>query len=453
MARMRLRTVEMALATCLLAPFAQSVHAQAPTQIEEVVVTARRHNQDAQVCVDLAQPPAQRVASCTQALQRPVMDQSELSEYIDQYNLALLGKVKVVRNPRGNALPGVTYRGMLLDLRANALTALGNRDAAILDYTQSLELNRGDLVAFSSRSNLFLDKDPERSIRIESDLDEDVRKDWTEGITLYNEGVNFESHGQIDRAIDAYRKAVLLLPSYARAHVDLGRLLESKDPAASLLELTEAIRLDPWIPGAAAFKGRMAINLSLGQLEPALEDLNQIIARDATDRATYLNRGFIKEKQGSLEGALADYSRSIEIAPSASAYFDRANAYAQLDDPDNALVDFGAALALDPKNLAALIGRADLNYAVRRLAQSRDDYTRLIAAQPKKADWFFKRGNVYFDMGNFAAAYHDYSASLALNPDQADVLYNRAVTAEHMGSVKDAENDRRRARALTALTQ
>ena len=77
-------------------------------------------------------------------------------------------------------------------------------------------------------------------------------------------------------------------------------------------------------------------------------------------------------------------------------------------------------------------------------------YTRLLAAQPKDADLFFKRGNVYFDMGNFAAAYRDYSVSLALDPDQPDVLYNRAVTSERMGSVKDAENDRRRARAVTA---
>jgi tetratricopeptide (TPR) repeat protein len=244
-----------------------------------------------------------------------------------------------------------------------------------------------------------------------------------------------------------------LLPSFARAHVDLGRLLKGVDPSASLQELGDAIQLDPWIPDAAAFKVRATLNLSLGQLEPALEDLNQVIARDDQDGAAYLNRGFVKEKQGSLQGALLDYSRSIAIAPSASAYFNRAGVYAQMDEPDKAVLDFSAGLAIDPKNVAARMGRADLNHAAGRYPDSRDDYTRLIAAQPKNADLFFKRGNVYFDMGDFAAAFRDYSVSLVLDPNQPDVLYNRAVASERMGSVKDAENDRRRARALTALPQ
>ena len=436
-----------ALVIGLFAPFFPCGHAAQIDQIDEVVVTARRHS--AQVCVDVAQSPTQRVAACTRALQQPVIGETELAEFMIQFSRALLGNAEMIRDGRGAALPGVTYRGMLLDLRANALTLLGRREEAIVDLTDALDLNRRDLVAFATRSSLILDKGYDRTIP-QSDLDEDVRKVWAEGIKTYNDGVKFESRGQFDRALDAYHNAVRLLPSFARAHVDLGRLLKAKDPGASLAELTDAIQLDPWIPGAAAFKGRVALNLSLGRLEPALDDLSQIIARDDKDGVAYLDRGFIKEKQGNLEGALGDYSRSIELAPSASAYFDRANVYVQLDDPDRAVVDFGAALAINPKYVPALIGRADLNYTARRFADSLTDYTRLLAAQPKDADLFFKRGNVYFDMGNFAAAYRDYSVSLALDPDQPDVLYNRAVTSERMGSVKDAENDRRRARALTA---
>jgi hypothetical protein len=169
---MRWRTAQAALGICLLASLCKFVHAQ----VEEVLVTARRHNQDAQLCVDIRQPAAQRVASCTQALQQPVMAQSELAGYMDQYNHALLGNAKIARDPRGIARGGITYRAMLLDLRANALTVVGEREAAIIDYSHALELNRGDLVAFCSRSNLILDKNPDRSIRIESGLDEDVRR-------------------------------------------------------------------------------------------------------------------------------------------------------------------------------------------------------------------------------------------------------------------------------------
>jgi tetratricopeptide (TPR) repeat protein len=145
-----------------------------------------------------------------------------------------------------------------------------------------------------------------------------------------------------------------------------------------------------------------------------------------------------KEQLGDLEDALKDYGRSVEIAPSASAHFDRANLYVQLDQPEKALADFNAALAIDPKNIKALIGRADENYGARHLAASLADYTRVIEAQPKNAEVFFKRGSVYFDLGDFAAAYRDYSASLVLAPKQPDVLRNRALAAERMGSNKDA---------------
>jgi hypothetical protein len=116
MSSMRLRAVETAFAICLLAPFSQSVPAQ-----------------DAQICVDVARPPEQRVPRCTQALQQPVMGPSELAGYIDQYSHALLG---------------ITYRGMLLDLRANALTVLGKRDEAIADFTEALALNETTWLRF-----------------------------------------------------------------------------------------------------------------------------------------------------------------------------------------------------------------------------------------------------------------------------------------------------------------
>ncbi len=154
-----------------------------------------------------------------------------------------------------------------------------------------------------------------------------------------------------------------------------------------------------------------------------------------------------KEQLGNLQSALDDYGRSIAVAPSASAHFDRANLYVQLDQPDKALVDFNAALAIDPKNIKALLGRADMNYGARRLAESLADYSRAVDAQPRNADVFFKRGSVYFDMGEFAAAYRDYSVSLTLDPRQPDVLRNRALAAARMGTLTDAQKDRQRAQA------
>jgi tetratricopeptide (TPR) repeat protein len=219
-------------------------------------------------------------------------------------------------------------------------------------------------------------------------------------------------------------------------------VLKTQDPNAALAEFNRALELDAQ---STALNSRAGLYLSLGQFEPAIRDFDELIAHDSSNSLAYLNRGVAKEQRGDLESALKDYGRSVEIAPSANAHFDRANLYVQLDQPDKALADFNAALAIDPKYLKALIGRADENYGARHLADSLADYTRVIAAQPKNAEVFFKRGSVYFDLGDFAAAYRDYSVSLALDPQQPDVLRNRALAAERMGTLKDAQQDRQRA--------
>jgi tetratricopeptide (TPR) repeat protein len=365
---------------------------------------------NARICGDLTQPPAARVASCTLVRKQAVLTD--------------IGKAMVLHN------------------RANALMALGQRDAALADLSEALTLNPRDEIALASRATLYLDMNQPDLAR--ADLEKLKLINPTNGTAFYNVGITEQTLGDFDKAVDDYRTAVRLLPSFAPAHAALGVVLKAKDPNAALAEFSRALELDAQ---STALNSRASLYLSLGQFEAAIRDFDALITRDSADGLAYLNRGVAKERQGNLQGALEDYGRSIDVAPTASAHFDRANLYVQLDRPEQALADFNAALALDPKNIKALLGRADMNYGARRLTESLADYTRVVDVQPKNAEVFFKRGSVYFDMGDFAAAYRDYSVSLALDPKQPDALRNRALAAERMGTTKDAEQDRQRARA------
>ncbi|HEY6458031.1 MAG TPA: tetratricopeptide repeat protein [Steroidobacteraceae bacterium] len=365
---------------------------------------------NADICADPTQPPAARMTNCTLVLKEAALHGQELAH--------------------------------VLDNRANALMALSKRDDALADLNEAIAANPRDEIGLASRATLYMDV--HRADLAEQDLDKLKLINPNNGTAFYNAGVTEQASGDLDKAVDDYRTAVRLLPSFAPAHAALGALLKVKDPNSALAELNRALELDAQ---STALDSRASLYLSRGQFEPAIHDFDELLARDSANSLAYLNRGVAKEQAGNLQGALEDYARSIEVAPSASAHFDRANLYVQLDQPDQALADFNAALEIDPNNIKALLGRADMNYGARRLTDSLTDYTRVVAAQPKNAEVFFKRGSVYFDMGNFAAAYRDYSVSLALNPQQPDVLRNRALAAERMGTSKDARNDRQRARA------
>lgn len=329
------------------------------------------------------------------------------------------------------------------DNRGVVLNALGRRDEALADFAHAIALDPLDLVAYSNRATLGLSTG--RLDLAIADLSHVISAEPANGMAHYNRGIAYERSGQLDKALDDYRSAMRLQPAFAPAAAALGRLLKDKDPDAALSALSAAIRLDP---RSAALRSRATLYLSLGRFDEALRDFNQVIANDGSDAISYLDRGVTNEKLGHVENAIPDYSRSIELAPSAAAYVNRGNAYASQRQPVKALADFDAALALDTNNLPALLGRANANYARQMRAASLDDYTRVIAADPTNAIAFFKRGNVHFDLREFAAAYSDYSDALKLDPTQAVALYNRGLVAVRLGRLKDAAADRRRALAL-----
>jgi tetratricopeptide (TPR) repeat protein len=252
-----------------------------------------------------------------------------------------------------------------------------------------------------------------------------ISADPANGMAFYNRGVAYQRSGNPSKALDDYRSAVRLLPSFAPAHVALAALLDAD--ARERLESPDA---------------------SQSELSETLRDLDRIIARNGSDSVAYLHRGVANEELGNLQGAIADYSRSIQLAPSAAGYFNRAGVYQRLQEPEKALADFTAALQVDPKYVPALIARAEENYAHGQLPASLEDYSRVIQVDPSNATAYFERGNVLSDLQKFMEAFSDYSESLKLKPDQPDVLYNRAVAAERIGRLKDAENDRRRAQEL-----
>lgn len=89
-------------------------------------------------------------------------------------------------------------------------------------------------------------------------------------------------------------------------------------------------------------------------------DLNETIRLDAENAEAFLFRARTLRMLGRIDQALADYSRSIELKPSAEAYMGRGGALQEefTTEGEQALADLNAALRLDRKLLAAYKYRA-----------------------------------------------------------------------------------------------
>jgi tetratricopeptide (TPR) repeat protein len=454
-----------------------SVHSVSSDSGEQLII-----REDFLVCIDQKQPLPKRVSTCTMVMEHgskmSLESDQEASLYVSiaaafqeigddptalrclnsavkadpKYEHAWLARANfyVSKANFADALPDYSAAlkinpkdPVAYDNRGIALHVMGKREEAIADFTSAISFDPQDVTAYSNRATLNLAAN--RLDLVIADLTVVIRAAPANGMALYNRGTAYERSGETDQALEDYRRAVRLLPLFAPASAALGRLLKDKDPGEAVHELSEAIRLDPRSP---ALKSRAILYLTLGRLDQALQDFDQVIANDGADSVAYLDRGVTNEKLGNLEPAIRDYTRSIELAPSVEVHVNRGNVYLNLQQSEQALADFNAALALAPDNLPALLGRANAEYARKALAESLHDYTQVIERDPKNVAAYFKRGNVHYDLKEFAASFTDYSDALKLDPQQAVVLYNRALAAGRLGRRNDAAEDRRRALLL-----
>ncbi len=195
---------------------------------------------------------------------------------------------------------------------------------------------------------------------------------------------------------------------------------------------------------------------------------------------TYFERGNAKYVIDDYEGAIADFTKAIEINPNyAKAYFDRGNSKLSLNDYSGAVEDYEKAVEIEPDNLAYIsqCGEVKLNllndytgaiYYFNKLISidsksnySHDkmsdysfflrgvakhnlqdyrgaiaDYSKAIEIDPNYAEAYFKRGNAKYDFQDYKGAIADYSRAIEINPRYAsDAYYNRGLAKIILGQI------------------
>lgn len=125
----------------------------------------------------------------------------------------------------------------------------------------------------------------------------------------------------------------------------------------------------------------------------------------------YVNRGIAHEDSGSLDEALKDYSRAIELRPQRSdTYINRGLVYGKKGERLRAIEDFTRAIELNPSDALA----------------------------------YNNRGLAYRQTGDFAQALKDFEAALKINPGLGAVYHNMSIVYSEAGEFEAAfEADRK----------
>lgn len=249
---------------------------------------------------------------------------------LEKRDLALQEFEKAIDKASGNKEKATAYydRGRFyLLFRPRPYATPSSRDIpgamelSVRDFSSAIALDSTDPSYFHSRAGCYLALDKEE-LAIE-DLNAGIRLDPK------NAGL-YSLRGQTYQFLEKQELAV----------ADLSRAIELEGPDNLFVSGDYLLRVFGYE--------------KLGKYELAIMDLNKLLEKKPDGLFEIKKRAKLYSKLGKYDQAIQDYSKSIALKPAeaASAYYDRALAYAAKGDSRRAIHDLGSAFQLDPGSKA-----------------------------------------------------------------------------------------------------
>ncbi|PHS15749.1 MAG: hypothetical protein COA78_04720 [Blastopirellula sp.] len=263
-------------------------------------------------------------------------------------------------------------------------------------------------------------------------LSQVIKIDPSYAEAYYWRGKCFDWKEEYDLALVDFFTAVEFNPSYADAYCDLGSLLMQYNDYDSAIEnLSSAIRLES--TNTCFLSSRASAFAVLGRFEDALADYNKAIDLDPDDPINYQNRGKMRFNQQEYLIAVNDFTTAIKIVESSSKdekeksylYADRAEAYEEAEQFQQAIADYILILSIDPKNVNSLTRIGLIYQTLEDYQTALSIFTQALSLEEDSAFLLRLRGNTYVELDEEILAFSDFNTAIAIEPS-SPLYYDRA---------------------------
>ena len=248
-----------------------------------------------------------------------LQDQGKLEQAIEAYNRALS-----IKSDYADA-----YNNMGNALKEQSPTDTESPSNEVI--TQLLNLyNSGQLAATIEQAQALLLQYPDTFViwnilgaanKGLGDLDKALQafKKVTELNPNYADGFNnlgtvLKDQGKLSSALNAYKKAVTFNPNSAEGHNNMGSTFQEQGKTKKAIEAySKALKLKP---NYAAAYYNMGITLkNQGKLQEAIEAYKKAITINPDYTSAHNNMGNVLKQQGKLEEAIEAYSKALSLKP------------------------------------------------------------------------------------------------------------------------------------------
>jgi tetratricopeptide (TPR) repeat protein len=217
-----------------------------------------------------------------------------------------------------------------------------------------------------------------------------------------------------------------------------------------LLPLVTALlmQLAPSLPAADSKKDAPSVQslldsgnkkLQADDHDGAIADLSKVIQIAPKDFRAYFGRSVAREAKGDLKGALADLSKVIELKPQDSRFYDfRGKVRQKMGNLDGALADFSKAIVLNPKFGDAYFDRGGVYDQKMSIKAAIADYSNAITLDPTNFAAYARRGSARSYTDDSEGALADFTKAIEHYPKTAFLYSRRGEVRYDSGDPKGA---------------
>lgn len=176
------------------------------------------------------------------------------------------------------------------------------------------------------------------------------------------------------------------------------------------------------------------MKLGLENYNGAIADLTEAIRLAPKNVYAYFNRGIAKSYLGQYTDAIADWNEAIRLNPDfASAYVNRGFLKGELGQYIAAIADFNTAIRLKPNVAVAYFYRGLMKDNLKQYADAIKDFDTVILLDPNDPGAYNNRGTAKFELEQYAAAIADWDTTIRLKQDYAEAYFNRGLAKGKLG--------------------
>lgn len=155
---------------------------------------------------------------------------------------------------------------------------------------------------------------------------------------------------------------------------------------------------------------------------------NYFVKNYPKDPRVYLNRAVAYEENGDIENAIADYSKALRTKPDyLEAYLRRGIVYYNQGFYDPAVKDFSRALQIDPYFAQAHFHRAIVYDFRKDYEHALLDFTKALQNDPEFEAAYYNRGVIYLKLGKYDNAISDFNEAIKIKPNYPEAYVNRGI--------------------------